>query len=110
MNIFLKNKKIFGEKIKMLKDENKITKNNINIIKLRINKLLNEEKILLFVLISIPEKLEFNISDFSLNDELNTLKKDYILTGEFEIKLLDYISITISMSLSFRSHSLIFKS
>ena len=33
------------QKLQMLKEENKITKNNINIIKLRINKLLNEEKI-----------------------------------------------------------------
>ena len=32
-------------KLQMLKEENKISKNNINIIKLRINKLINEEKV-----------------------------------------------------------------
>ena len=50
--------------------------------------LLKEEKILLFVLISIPEKIEFNKSEFKLCQVINDFY-DYLLSSEKLIK--DYV-------------------
>ena len=78
------------QKLQMLKDENKITKNNINIIKLRINKLLNEEKISYRELENTKKRIlkikenrakkyyKKNLSKKNFNLNLNSIKYNYL--------------------------------
>ena len=78
------------QKLQMLKEENKITKNNINIIKLRINKLLNEEKISYRELENTKKRIlkikenrakkyyKKNLSKKNFNLNLNSIKYNYL--------------------------------